>query len=555
VTPADGQRLAFPFPHFQWDCGSGAEGLAADWRFQLAADPVFATLLEQDTIAGVACRYYRTEPLPPGLYFWRAFMGPAPDTITHNFTLLPVDHTVQIPVGATFEEIAALVQTAAALPGSKLVQFALAPGREYRLHPPPTAPGIDAILFNLTNAQDLILDGQDQLVNFSSPATFIRSVDGQRVLLTRIAFDIFPLPYTALLVTGTSLGGAHPAQATLASGPNATAPMVVTATLAAGHPAPESNPAFLAYGLAELMDTALYRVKRGGPLLVGYTSIQATGPDSYQLLLTSGADTVAVGDAIVIDPRQAVGFSVLGGSQHVWHNVSVFACANECITSQASDTHAVVGFRLLRLPGRFLAANNGGHNHHSMAIAPWIAASVFENSGDDMCHVSGLVMSVARVINSTALLLAQSSPDVYASTVHPGDLKLQLGDTLTFFNHHSGQIVQQAQIVALEPATRDGSLGWLTPVRMSEPLDVANLVPGFIEEANFNDSVRPCRAVQPRACGKACCGWGEGKRETTKERRSTGGGGGGEGNEEPQPLDCNRFLNPFGTAAVGDPSL
>ena len=90
------------------------------------------------------------------------------------------------------------------------------------------------------------------------------------------------------------------------------------------------------------------------------------------------------------------------------------------------------------VPGRFLAANNGGHNHHGAAVGQWIEGGRWENAGDDTVHVSGLVMSVGKLLNATSLVLRHSAPDVFASRYSDGDLKVGLGDVLQFFDRRRG---------------------------------------------------------------------------------------------------------------------
>ena len=96
-----------------------------------------------------------------------------------------------------------------------------------------------------------------------------------------------------------------------------------------------------------------------------------------------------------------------------------------------------VGTRLL--PGRFLAANNGGHNHHGARVGQWVEGGLWENAGDDTIHVSALVIAVGAVHSPTEITL-QGSMGLhrYAALYSDGDLGVGVGDLLQFYNHVTG---------------------------------------------------------------------------------------------------------------------
>ena len=71
----------------------------------------------------------------------------------------------------------------------------------------------------------------------------------------------------------------------------------------------------------------------------------------------------------------------------------------------------------LMTPGRFIAANNGGHNHHNAAVGQWIEGGVWESAGDDTVHVNGLRLGVkAGSPSSTQLTLHGGGSDTYATS-------------------------------------------------------------------------------------------------------------------------------------------
>ncbi len=103
----------------------------------------------------------------------------------------------------------------------------------------------------------------------------------------------------------------------------------------------------------------------------------------------------------VLDPRWLIeggghGSFVGGGEDVVYLRVTIRSAANECLGSFYSDRHALLHVRLERPPGRTLSVNNGGHNHHNARTGPWVEGCLFENTGDDVCHINGYLMSVLQ---------------------------------------------------------------------------------------------------------------------------------------------------------------
>ena len=131
---------------------------------------------------------------------------------------------------------------------------------------------------------------------------------------------------------------------------------------------------------------------------------------------------------------------------------------------------------LLLAPGRLLAANNGGHNHHSSRVGPWIAHTIFQNTGDDMTHVSGVVNELYSVDSTTVVTLTPSWPDYVATKALNGDLLIQPGDTLTFYDYAKGLIISSPQVVTVSRPARGPEGRWLTQVTLNSP--VGSVVPG-----------------------------------------------------------------------------
>ncbi|MCX7044787.1 MAG: right-handed parallel beta-helix repeat-containing protein, partial [Candidatus Sumerlaeota bacterium] len=116
--------------------------------------------------------------------------------------------------------------------------------------------------------------------------------------------------------------------------------------------------------------------------------------------------------------------------------------------------HAILHVRLERQPGRALSVNNGGNNHHNARTGPWIEGCLFENCGDDVCHVNGYTMSVATQPATDRLVINLGQPyDQYGVEAR---LDMRAGDRLLFYQRDKGRLLAEAKVVSstLAPAKR-----------------------------------------------------------------------------------------------------
>jgi hypothetical protein len=208
-----------------------------------------------------------------------------------------------------------------------------------------------------------------------------------------------------------------------------------------------------------------------------------------------GVDRLSTGDYLVVDPRIDVGLDIMGGAHVTLRSVQVLACSNECFTSEHAESLAILhcGTRLQR--GRFLAANNGGHNHHGAAVGQWVEGGTWENAGDDTIHVSGLVMSVLAVggaggvaPTAAALTLAASYPDSYAvrEPIFHHSLGVRVGDVLQFYDVATGVLLADRSVRTVREASdAEPTVG----VTLDRPLPPGVVTPGRIGGGPLNRSV------------------------------------------------------------------
>jgi hypothetical protein len=138
--------------------------------------------------------------------------------------------------------------------------------------------------------------------------------------------------------------------------------------------------------------------------------------------------------------------------------------AKQCSPFQAESFRLSILHSGIQLkPGRFLAANNGGNNHHNARIGPWIEGGTWENTGDDICHVNCLVMGIEEKLAPDRVRLPLRNP--FDATGASVALDVQPGDVLQFFNRAAGRLISERRVVSVTKlkksldVTLDGAVG------------------------------------------------------------------------------------------------
>lgn len=370
--------------------------------------------LVTDTVPAIIERYVRTEPLAlvnsPTHYFWRIGVfrnGSTPLwSGARRFTITAPARRAVVPSTLNdWDGIQNVMRQATSPGGPALVTFEKA--RRTLVPPPATA------FVNLTSASDIIIDGGGSTLTFSNYVQFVLLINCSRVTVQNFVFDMDPLPYTALQIEAVDREAAS-----------------VNASLLPGHPPLEDLYA------AKTLHRAIAGVysrngsggmpstKRGVPEVItaGAWARRGSGTvPSYVVPVAWGGSKrpwsdhptlgLESGDVLLFDPRIYAGFEVYVSDEVTLRGLEVLACSNECFTSEHAESLAILSCATRLRPGRLLAANNGGHNHHSASVGQWVEGGTWENAGDDTIHVSALLMSVASQLSPTELLLAPSYPD------------------------------------------------------------------------------------------------------------------------------------------------
>ena len=146
----------------------------------------------------------------------------------------------------------------------------------------------------------------------------------------------------------------------------------------------------------------------------------------------------------------------------------MYTTSTRCFTSTHTTQLSILGGGIVLRPGRFLAANDGGHNHHSSRIGAWVEGGRWESTGDDICHFSSIVISAETRVNgeggTTTLRLRCSSGDSFCRSLQAGaNTQVSVGDVIQLFNRSVGEmigervVVQVATVPASAAAARTGA--------------------------------------------------------------------------------------------------
>ncbi len=449
--PVDGAKFMNGIPRFQWRHFPDVKPEAMpSCDIEIATDRDFSRILDSDRLAAVIDWYVPDKELAPGDYWWRVAevdaqgaRGPWSDV--RRFSIRLPERVFEVSRGATFADIQRVFSDAATH-SPAVVKFEKA---DYRLDPAGNAAFID-----LTNVNDLVIDGAGANITFTGFLTFVELAHCRRILVKNFTFDFDPLPYSAGRV--------------LAVDPTAG---TFDVEIAPGHPLPETNPAFERDRKGMIVDPAYPRMKKGVGLVFEHAGWKKLGERLYRFAAANPAQLreLSPGDVYVLDPRIVTGFDVDASDDITLLNLTAHSVANEAFNSHYASRLSILHCGIRLKPGRFLASNNGGHNHHNARIGPWIEGGAWENTGDDICHVNGLVMGVEEKITPDRVRLPLNNP--YDAVGASLALDIQPGDVLQFFNRAEGRLISERSVIRTArlkkslDVTLDGDVGDITPGR------------------------------------------------------------------------------------------
>ncbi|MBM4045716.1 MAG: hypothetical protein FJ279_11420, partial [Planctomycetes bacterium] len=445
VEPANDAVTAMSIPHFQWKGAVAAtpEAMPA-YVIQIAADEDFGRVVDEDRLAAVIRWYAPDKELAPGDYWWRvASVGAdgkqGPWSAAWKFSVKPPERLFRVSTGANWADIQRTFAEAASHTPCRVVFDK----GDYRLD-----PGDERQFIRFTVASDLILDGSGATLTFTHPVGLVNLTRCQRVMVKNFTFDFDPPAYTAGRVVAV----------------DAKAGSIETDILP-GHALPEAYPAFSRDQKGMVVTEADgFAMKRGIQLVVAHAGFERIEGRRFRFRFENAktAGLFAVGDVYVLDPRwQAEGGGhgavVYGGEDVVFFNLTLRSAANECLGSFYANRHAILHVKLERPPGRALSVNNGGNNHHNARTGPWIEGCLFENCGDDVCHVNGLAMAVAEQPAPDQVVINLGQPfDQFGAEAR---LDFRAGDRLQFYDRSKGRLLGERQVVSVMPQAKSLLVG------------------------------------------------------------------------------------------------
>ena len=487
-APANASQTIMVTPQLSWYpwCEQRAsEPACGDYHIEItrvAGDGARLVFVE-DVVPSILTRFIPSNPLPPGHWWWRV----GNDGTWSEERLLSIaapEHTLRVPASANYTTIQNIFATAAAAAGAgagaaangddRSIQVVFEPGLKLRLEPPAAEDDDDQddqddqqssyrssdIFLRLENCSNIVVDFAGAHITFTKWIGFVHVEACENVVIRNVTFDMDPVPYTALQVDEV-LSSSSSFSSSSTRSTRSTRSRSFRGTVVEGHPLPDDLH-ITTRTAGSVLDGATTRTKRGVvevlKFLTNWTSVaQLAENDSrtYEVQLESQdplAEGMAPGDIFLMGERVGpAGFEVVGSRDVTFLDVLANACANECFTSAYTDRLAILGGGLVLLPGRFKAANDGGHNHHSSREAAWVERGTWESTGDDICHVSGLVFSASAIVDegfTPTVTLTPYSGDTYSRS-RGGALGVQVGDVLQLFDKKRGSILAEIPVVSL----------------------------------------------------------------------------------------------------------
>jgi len=438
LAPADGAAVYMAVPSFRWEPALEPDPAAMpSYVIQIASDARFANVADEDRLPAVITHYVPDRPLPEGVWNWRvaaldAKGRPGPWSKPRTFTIRP-GRAFRVSAGASFSQIRqVLTKAAAATPARVAFEKAT-----YRLD-----PGGPRALIELAGAADLTIDGGGSTVVLTRPAPIAKLDRCRRVMVSGFVFDYDPPVYTAGRVVAVDERAG-----------------TIDVEILPGHSLPGSAVRYNEDRKGMIVTEAEgFAIKRGSRLVVTHSGFERVRGRRCRFRFDDrrSASQFDRGDVYVLGPRwqQAGGgtsFRVRGGEQVVFHDLTIHGAANECLNSFYADRHSILHVRLKRRDGRALSVNNGGNNHHNARRGPWIEGCLFENTGDDVCHVNGYAMSIEAQPAPDRLRVRVPTP--YDQFCLEAGLDFRPGDRLQLFTRRTGRLLGERRI---EAVTRQG---------------------------------------------------------------------------------------------------
>ncbi len=484
LHPGDEARLTLSVPHFSWQpvLAPKIEAMPSH-AIQVARDAGFKKILDEDLIAATINWYVPDRELARGTYWWRVAGVSAEGrsgkwSAPRSFTLRSPERVYTIKENASFAEIQKTFEQAS---GSTPAIVRFTKG-EYRLN-----PGTNRNFIRLAGAKDLTLDGNGATILMHRPVGWIDLENCRRVLIKNLTFQFEPPAYTAGRVVTVNTNAAF-----------------MEAEILSGHALPGDWPVYDRDRKGMLVtESEGFAIKRKAPLVVPHEGFAQLEGRRFRFKLANPrmATLFGVGDIYVLGPRWLSeggghGAVTKGGEDVVFLGLTLRGAANECLGSFYSDRHAILNVRLERSPGASLSVNNGGNNHHNARTGPWIEGCLFENCGDDACHINGYLMSAKEQSATNRVLI--DLKQAYDQFGEKAQLDTRPGDRLIFLNGATGRVLTEARAVssrvlgnALE-VTLDRSVQGLKTGRIMPHKNFDYAVSGNPEVTEIYNASRMC---------------------------------------------------------------
>ncbi len=368
LTPSHNSLGYVANPNFTWSTVSDA----VSYDIQISSSTTFSSLVAEGTIE--ITRFVPKAPLYTANRFWRVRATDANGVTsawssTFVYQLRAPAYTQNIPANASLTDIRSAIATAIA---NKPATVVFAAGATYTVNP------TDAYVVSLTDAQDLIIDGNNATFIIENPKSgFIRMTNCQRVAVRRLKIDYNPLPHSVGIVEGiNSTTGA------------------ITVRRLPGYPDFDAPHMIANWSWGSLLDpTHRGWLKPGVRNLFNFdkTSVTQSPTDSdvftFNLLTASYSGEFTLNDRLIVFAR-ANGQELCGVTSEcrdiTFDRITNYASpAGHYSLFDTTEIKILDCHSLKKNSTRWFAGNADGVHSRANLLGPWVEGCSFEGTGDD----------------------------------------------------------------------------------------------------------------------------------------------------------------------------
>lgn len=426
-SPKGGVHTLHPHPHFSWT--PMIELPAANMpetEIQIAKDPCFKEIVDEDSVAAVIQRYVPATPLELGEYFWRVRhvprgKEPLPWIQPGRFKVIQPAKTYLVPAGANKREIQHYLQMAQENRPARLL-FEKGTWNVY---------SGDAF-FHLKRHKGIVIDGNGATLKLVGYGSFMNLQGCQNIVVKGFNIEFLDVSHIAgkILAADMDLG-------------------TIDIELLPGYPTLEEVPL--------IADHTEGMLRRGGKEFgtkeqfygdvdtkPGFEKLR----DGVYRLHVPKKDKITrnfqLGDVYIKGPLWQTGFNIHNSQDVSISGCTMSMCPGTGFNTTASDRLRILDFQFTRKEGHPIAIQGDVHRHQHARVGPWIENCTVDNSGYNLCKVYGRAFTLRGRPAADKVVLDAS-------------VVVRTGEKLIFYDKTAGRIISRRKVVGIGPK-KDGKV-------------------------------------------------------------------------------------------------